>query len=167
MVHIYEIFPGEEAGEKQDAHPEARFGATTGDFHLPPDWINRTRVGLKIPPTHESEILFTAWARTEGGNAKWNPINSTLWVQNYTLLPNYNDIPVRNYAYETAGVSATVLTLIARSAGVMLYGGIVGDLQAGVKSADQIVKDRIEQFHKWGTDTDLLLQVIADVRAGR
>lgn len=149
------------------AHPEARFGATSSATHYPPDWINRTRAGLKIPATDESEILFTAWGRTEGGNAKWNPLNSTLWVQNYTLLPDYNDIPVRNYAYETAGVCATVLTFITRESGIMIYGGILGDLQAGVKTADQIVKDRLSQFHKWGTDTTLLLKVIADIRAGR
>lgn len=164
---IYEIFPGEKAGERMKAHPDARFGATTSDFHYPPDWVNRTRAGLKIPATDESRILFVAWGRTEGGNAKWNPLNSTLWVQNYTLLPNYNDIPVRNYAYETAGIAATVLTFITRSAGKMLYGGILGDLQSGVKSADQIVNDHLSEFYSWGTDTVLLLKVIADVRAGR
>jgi len=153
--------------EDISTHPNARFGMTLSDTHFPPQWVDRVRAGLKIPLNDESRILFTAWGRVEGGNAKWNPINSTLWVQNYTALPNYNDVPVRNYMYETAGVAATILTLIGRSGGIMLYGGIVGDLQAGVKTADEVVVDRLVQFQKWGTDTDLLLQVIKDVRANR
>lgn len=160
-MNIDEIF------EREAVHAAARLGATTVDTHFPPGWVDRVRAGLKIPLTEESRILFVAWGRVEGGNAKWNPLNSTLWVQNFTLLPNYNDIPVRNYAYEVAGVAATILTFINRAGGVMTYGGILGDLQAGIKAADQIVMDRAAQFQTWGTDTRLLLEVISDVRAGK
>lgn len=153
--------------ENEFVHPDARFGLTVADTHFPPFWVDRVRTGLKIPLNEESRILFTSWGRVEGGNAKWNPLNTTLWVQNYTALPNYNDVGVRNYLYETAGVAATVLTFITRSSGVMLYGKILGELQSANKAADEIVDDCESQFRTWGTDVDLLRQVIADVRAGR
>lgn len=147
--------------------PKARLGSTMSSTHFPPYWIDRVRSGLKIPFNVETETLFTAWGRVEGGDAKWNPLNSTLWVQNYTALPNYNDIGVRNYMYETAGVAATVLTMIGRQNGVMLYGGILGDLQVGIKLAEKIAEDRRAQFEKWGTNVDLLIEVISDIKAGR
>ena len=134
------------------------------DTHTPPDFDVRVLTALKGKVNHENQRLFQGWRRTEGGSAEWNPLNSTLFVRGVTSNTNYNDIPVRNYRYEIGGVAATILTFIQRdNAGKMLYGGIVSDLQAGVKSAEQIVKDRQAQFKMWGTDTTLLLEVLSEI----
>jgi hypothetical protein len=134
------------------------------DTHIPPNFDERVLVGINARVNDENKKLFQAWRRVEGGTAKWNPLNSTLWVQNFTDLPDYNDIKVRNYTYESAGVAATILTFASRNSdGAQRYGGIKADLQAGTKTARQIVLDRAGQFRTWGTDVDLLLQVIDEL----
>jgi hypothetical protein len=130
--------------------------------HLPPTWRERLLDVVNAPIVPENLRLLLAWQRAEGGDAKWNPLNSTLWVQNYTLLPNYNDVPVRNYSKATAGVCATALTLID-SVTPGRYNGILGDLQGGTKKAEQIVHDRASEFHIWGTDTTVMLDVLAGI----
>lgn len=139
----------------------------TPQTHIPPSFISRVLTALKAPSSYENVRLFDAWIRCEGGNAKWNPLNSSLSLGNQWTEPvDYNSIPVRNYRYETAGVVATVLTFIQREAdGSIRFGGIMGDLQQSKKTAEQIVEDRRAEFSRWGTDVDLLLRVLAETAA--
>lgn len=136
--------------------------------HTPPDFDERVLTGIKGIVNPENKLLFESWRRAEGGNAKWNPLNSTLLISGFTLSPDYNSIHVRNYAFEFVGIGATIITFASRNDdGTMKFGGIVSDLQKGVKTANQIASDRRIQFSTWGTDVDLLLEVIDDIRAGR
>ena len=127
--------------------------------HLPPQWRQRL---LAIVNGHgwltgqfasESLRLLDAWQRAEGGTAQWNPLNTT-----YRLSGSwsYNSVGVQNYSRPTDGVCATGLTLVNGN-----YNGILGDLQNGTKTAEQIVTDRADQFRVWGTNPETILAVLA------
>lgn len=127
--------------------------------HLPPQWRQRV---LAIINGHgwdsgtfypEGLRLLSAWATAEGGDARWNALNTTF------RLPGsqpYNSAGVQSYFRPTEGVCATGLTLVNGN-----YNGIVGDLQNGTKTAEQIVNDRRAQFSLWGTNPDTILAVLA------
>lgn len=151
-----------------DAHERARFGAIVSKNHLPPNFSARVAFGLNAMTwTHQIGRFFDAWVRAEGGDADWNPLNSTLWVQNFTNLPNYNDIPVRNYASPNAGVAATVLTLSQHNSdGSLKYGKIVNEIQnnfSNNRTAEQMVQNCQDQIHLWGTDPQLMLEILAGI----
>lgn len=127
--------------------------------HLPPQWRQRL---LAIVNGHgwdtgqfapESLRLLAAWAQAEGGNARWNPLNTTLKLAGST---DYNSAGVQNYFRPTEGVCATGLTLVNGH-----YNGILGDLQNGTKTAEQIVSDRADQFLVWGTSPSTIAAVLA------
>ena len=128
--------------------------------HLPPNW--RPRV-LAIVNGHgwlqgtfypEGMRLLYCWALAEGGTARWNPLNTTLKL--YLSTP-YNSAGVQDYVRPTEGVCATGLTLVNG-----YYNGILGDLQNGTKTAEQIVNDQAAQFDTWGTGATLLLRVLSE-----
>jgi hypothetical protein len=137
-----------------------RFGLTPKSTvdHSPPNWQDRVVVGTGGTPTHQTWRLLTAQARAEGGTAKWNPLNCTLWIQNFTELPNYNDIPVRNYRYPDAGVCAIVLTLTQRNAsGTLMFGKLKNQLQhaSDGRTAEQMLAAGWDDFKVWaGTSSD-------------
>lgn len=149
-----------------EPHEKARLGATTVQTHLPPQYQDRIVWGLNGRPTTQTWRYLTAQARCEGGNASWNPCNSTLWVQNFTLIPNYNDVGVRNYSYPNVGVCAHVLTLTQRDDGIMRFGEMYGELQQNSvtgRTAEEMVERSRANIHLWGTDPDLMLQVLASL----
>lgn len=129
--------------------------------HLPPQWRQRVLAGINghgwdtgsFYP--EGMRLLDAWQRAEGGTARWNPLNTTLRLAGST---DYNGTGVQNYFRPTEGCAATVLTLVNGN-----YNGILGDLQNGTKTAEQIVNDRASQFRTWGTDPSVILAVLAGV----
>jgi hypothetical protein len=135
--------------------------------HLPSHWQKRVLGAMDCPNNHENNRLLQAWAQSEGGNAKWNPLNSTMRLSgsvSWTLATNYNSVGVCNYLYGIAGVCAMALTLEQRDwYGDMLYGGIVTDMKAGKKTAEQIVNDNAKEFDLWGTGTHLILEVLAGI----
>lgn len=131
--------------------------ATTN--HLPPQWRQRV---LAIINGHgwdtgnfypEGMRLLAAWAQAEGGTARYNPLNCTLRLVGSTP---YNNAGVQNYFRPTEGCCATGLTLVNGN-----YNGILGDLQNGTKTAEEIVNDRRSQFQLWGTNPDTILAVLA------
>lgn len=122
--------------------------------HLPPNWRERLLHVIGAPIKPENMRLLDAWARAEGGTAKWNPLNSSMVLPGST---KYNSTGVQNYPRSTWGVCANALTLTNG-----LYGGILGDLQAGTKTAESIVQDRTVQFNIWGTSTTLLLTILKE-----
>lgn len=132
------------------------------DAHLPPYWREHLLAVLGCKHNPEALRLLDVWARAEGGTARWNPLNTTLPLTGFTLAPDYNSAGVRNYAAPVAGVCATALTLISRNTDSKLrFGGILADLQAGAKTAAQIVADRRDEFQTWGTNPDLMLKLLA------
>ncbi len=113
------------------------------DEHLPPNWQRRLLEVVGAPITAENVRLFDAWARAEGGTARWNPLNTTYYLPGTT---RYNSVGVRNYKRPTDGVCATALTLVNG-----FYDGILGALQGGKLKAHEIVERHASEFDKWGT----------------
>ena len=122
------------------------------DTHLPPQWRERLLAVVGAKAGDENLRLLDAWQRAEGGTAQWNPLNTTFDLPGTT---DYNSTGVKNYGKATWGVCATALTLTSG-----LYNGILGDLQGGGKTAEQIVSDRSAQFRKWGTNPALIQTIL-------
>lgn len=137
------------------------------DTHFPPNWQQRLLAVLNARgfildnPAGEVFRLLTAWARCEGGSARWNPLNTTYPIVGST---QYNEIGVRNYRWPIDGICATALTLCTRESDQSLrYGGILGAMQATTKTAEEIVRANRAEFERWGTDTDLMLKVLEEL----
>jgi hypothetical protein len=64
------------------------------------------RLGLK--PTKRRLWALLAWMQAEGGNAKFNPLNTTHDMPHAT---DYNSVHVKDYASLSEGVIATAKTL--------------------------------------------------------
>jgi len=64
------------------------------------------RLGLK--PTKRRLWALLAWMQAEGGNAKFNPLNTT---QEMPRATDYNSVGVKDYATLDEGVIATAKTL--------------------------------------------------------
>lgn len=134
--------------------------------HLPPQFAERVLANLNAHGwdsgqfPHQSIRLLTAWCRAEGGNAEWDPLNATTHITAAGIQlqgPDYNAAHVANYVKATYGVVGTVLTLLNGN-----YNGIVGFLQAPAITAEQAVSKYGAQFRLWGTDTRVLLEVLAE-----
>lgn len=63
---------------------------------------------LGLTPTKRRLWALLAWMQAEGGNAKFNPLNTTHEMPKAT---NYNSVGVKNYATLHEGVVATAKTL--------------------------------------------------------
>lgn len=148
-----------------ETHPEARFGATTSHTHIPDHFIPRFMGMLELARTHEVERFITAWIRSEGGNARWNPLNSSLKLSgtvNWTEAKDYNSIPVRNYKYAIAGVVANVLTLAQRNADgeTNVYATLLNNLRDSSLTAEEIVSTSQTDIKRWGTSPTVMLDVL-------
>lgn len=129
-----------------------RSRAMSGPTHLPPNWSWRLLAVLGAPTTTSNVNLLDAWARAEGGEAAWNPLNTTYLLPGAT---EYNSAGVRNFAKPIDGICATALTLDNGD-----YRGIVGDLQAGKYTAREIVTRNAHEFDTWGTGSAAVLAVL-------
>lgn len=132
--------------------------ATSADTHLPPYWRQRELALLGAPRSTQNLVLLAAWGKAEGGTAKWNPLNTTYPLPFGESWP-YNGSSVQNYWKPTGGVAATALTLIQPT-----YACILGALQGATLTAAGIVNKCVDQFHTWGTSTDLMLRLIAQAQ---
>lgn len=129
--------------------------------HLPPNWRQRLLAMLtghgwltgQFSP--QALRLLTAWQQAEGGDASWNALNTTLKLPGSS---GYNSAGVQNYPRPVDGCCATAMTLANG-----YYPGILGDLQTGVKTAEQIVTDRETEFRKWGTNPSVIASVLATI----
>lgn len=127
--------------------------------HLPPNWEHRLAVLLGVPAQGIAAAmqLFDAWARAEGGTARWNPLNTTLQLPGSWV---YNSVGVRNYAYATQGVAATGATLANG-----LYDGLLGALQSGKYSAVELAQQHEADISRWGTNPQLIVSILEEERA--
>jgi hypothetical protein len=64
------------------------------------------QVGAK--PTKRNLWALVSWMQAEGGDADWNPLNTTLDKPGAT---NYNSVGVKNYTSAEQGIEATAETL--------------------------------------------------------
>jgi len=135
--------------------------------HYPTHWIKRFLAVLDAPANHQNVRLMEAWSRSEGGDAKWNPLNSVLRLSgsySWTEEKNYNSTGVCNYRYGIAGICANALTLSQRTyEGKLMFPGILEDLKKGEKTAEQILRDNEAEFKLWGTGIKLPLEVLAGI----
>lgn len=133
------------------------------DTHQAPYWKQKVLRGIGAPLATQNLRFFEAQARAEGGTAKWNPLNTTVWVDGFTLS-SYNSIGVKNYSAPLVGIGATIITFASRNGdGTLRYGGILGDLQSAKKTAEQIVTDNRDEVALWGTNPDLMLEVLKEI----
>lgn len=123
--------------------------------HLPPHWRERV-LWLVAGRVNDANLaLLDAWQRAEGGDAKWNPLNTTLALPGSTP---YNDVGVQNFRRAVDGLAATGMTIANGR-----YPGILRDLQHGSKSATQIVNDNAAEFNLWGTGAKHIAALLATV----
>lgn len=118
-------------------------------------------VGVEIERYDEAQLAVVCWIAAEGGYARFNPLNTTLWVPGCT---NYNSVGVKNYRTYDEGVGASVATL-NYGADRFRYGyrPIRRRLRRN-RNAERILK--AVEASEWGTG-GLALQVLEDVREGR
>ena len=128
--------------------------------HLPPSWARHLLIVLGCPIDLEKLRFLNAWARAEGGDAIWNPLNTTFELPGTT---DYNSTGVKNYPRPIWGIAATALTLTSPAMGPLRYAKILGHLQAraGSNTAEQILEACLDDLQAWGTDPDLLRRVLA------
>lgn len=81
-------------------------GITAGRYQ---NFYESVLQGISAPTSDAAITGLAAWHRAEGGNATWNPFNTTQDAQGATT---YNSVGVKNYPNEETGVTATVKTLL-------------------------------------------------------
>lgn len=64
--------------------------------------------GINAPVSKRNLWALVSWMQAEGGDARWNPLNTTQEMPGAT---DYNWVGVKNYASFAQGVEATVKTL--------------------------------------------------------
>ena len=121
-------------------------------MHLPILWRFRLLRGLKARGVWQNRKLLGAWARAEGGKARYNPLNTT---EPWKGATDYNTAGVKNYRTGADGIAATVATLTNGR-----YPGIVADLRAGKLTARQIVERNAAELNLWGTGASHVLALL-------
>lgn len=99
--------------------------------------------------------MWAAWARAEGGTARFNPWNTT---EPWPGATGYNSAGVKNYPSAYAGVQATVRTL--RNG---YYPGLCRDFERpGRLTAREIVARNAGELETWGTGSRAILAVLEE-----
>lgn len=115
-----------------------------------PGWEKALLRQLGAPATGENLRFLAAWQRSEGGSARFNPLNTT---QHAPGAGSYNSVGVRSYGSAQQGLQATAHTLLDPR-----YQQIVGGLRSGRASAAQLAHSLGRS--PWGTDAGLVLRVL-------
>lgn len=128
--------------------------------HLPPHWKGHFLGGIGGKATVENLRFLYAWQVAEGGDADWNPLNSTLKLPGST---DYNSAGVQNYPRALHGIAATILTITGPPHGALYYPGLLGALQSGGDlAAEEIVNQHSAEIEKWGTNPATILKILED-----
>jgi len=122
---------------------------------------------LEIPLDHEIVRFFTAMQRAEGGNARWNPLNTVNHIHSqahgdWQSSPDYNEVGVCNYNHPWQGIVALVDTLQQPLWGDFLYG--LRHAKANGTTAEELVDkygSTIKQH--WGTNPTLMLTLLKEI----
>lgn len=132
------------------------------DTHLPPNWKPRLLSLLGAGIGHENLRFLEAQQRAEGGDARWNPLNTT-WQ--FMWSTDYNTTHVQNYRHPIEGLCATALTLADNydSSGKLRFGLILGTLQGGGKTAEEMVTICEAPLRIWGTNPDVMRQLLREI----
>lgn len=71
-------------------------------------WAKAFLAQLGLDPTQRRYWALVSWIQAEGGNARYNPLNTTHEMPKATI---YNEAGVKNYSSLHEGVIATAKTL--------------------------------------------------------
>lgn len=123
-------------------------GSTAGVGLPTGNWAQDILNMLHDPASQQNLQALQAWHQAEGGNASYNPFNTT---QGAPGASNYNSVGVKNYGSEDQGVQATVQTLQNGR-----YGNILQALASGnnARAVAQAIANS-----PWGTGA-LVLKVL-------
>ena len=123
-------------------------------MHNPIGWKFRLLRSIHGSGYRQNRRLLRAWARAEGGTARFNPLNTT---EPWPGATDYNTVGVKNYPSGAAGISATAATLVNGH-----YNGIVHDLRLRRNhyTAEEIVNRNASEFDTWGTGAKNILAVL-------
>lgn len=113
-------------------------------------FYNKILTGIGAPATPENKRFMYAWRAAEGGQAAFNPFNTTQGAPGAT---NYNTAGVKNYTGEDQGVAATVKTLLNGR-----YSEIISALRDGGPGASAAAAQALARS-PWGTG-ELVLRVL-------
>ncbi len=108
---------------------------------------------LAVPHTNQNAWAWVSWAVAEGGNALWNPLNTTLDAPGAT---DYNSVHVKNYPSASVGQQAIAATLRQQN-----FAHILGHLKAGTNARRTL---RAVEVSQWGTG-GLAVRVLPFVKA--
>lgn len=156
----------------QELERLARFGLTTSSSHYPSHWVEKLCAMLSVEGwrtgvfPHQVVRFFTAQGKAEGGNATWNPLNTTEPVEStdfghWYTSPDYNSIGVRNYKTPALGIMATSVTYLSGKFDLLLNDLRTADA-TGI-TAEQLVQNHRAEIKLWGTSPDLMLQLLAEM----
>jgi hypothetical protein len=110
-----------------------------------PGWQQAVLRRIGAPVTPNNLRALDAWQRAEGGNARFNPLNTTQPMPGAT---NYNPVGVKNYINPNQGTGATVKTLLNGR-----YDHIVTGLR---KNSSPVEVARAVAASPWGTGAGVL-----------
>jgi hypothetical protein len=118
------------------------------------DFYREILRGIGAPETENNLLYLFAWRQAEGGNATFNPFNTT---QKAEGASNYNKVGVKNYTSPEQGLKATIKTLLNGR-----YGEIISSLK---RDADPMETAEALERSPWGTG-GLAKKVISGYQAG-
>jgi len=121
-------------------------------MHQPPLWKFRLLHAIHAKGRTPNRQLLDVWERAEGSKADNNPLDTT---QPWPGATDYNSVGVKNYPSAAAGIAATAATLVNGH-----YNGLVADLRTSSKSAAQMIEDNRAEIQTWGTNPELMLQLL-------
>lgn len=118
-----------------------------------PLWRFRLAVAGRFGYHREVFKVWAAQAQAEGGQARFNPWNTT---EPWKGATDYNVAGVKNYPTARAGIAATLATLRNGH-----YNGMCRDYRhPGRLTARQIVERNRSEFGTWGTGADNVLRLL-------
>lgn len=120
------------------------------------DWLHKLYDALGVPHTNRNAWAGVSWIRAEGGEANWNPLNTTQKMPGST---DYNSVGVQEYPDFETGLAATVKT-ITQTNPELGYAEILHHLRRS-DPARQTLK--AVEASSWGTG-GLALEVLPSVR---
>lgn len=98
---------------------------------------------IGAPVTENNVSILRKWQTFEGGNAAWNPLNTTQGMPGAT---DYNSVHVRNYPDRATGVAATAKTLTNR-----YYPDLVAAMRNDWPLSKYNKPNILAQMRIWGT----------------
>jgi hypothetical protein len=122
------------------------------------EFASRVTTALGAKVTLHTRRAWAAQMQTEGGGARNNPFNTT---QRMVGSTDYNSAGVQNYVSPEQGIAATVRTLHYAGHGYEL---IIRRLRRNATATDII---RAIGYSDWGTDLELALAVLDDIKHNR